>query len=135
MWSFLSCFEPHFHRKISFHSYAKKTNFLVKSFALSLAFIMGFKAARKCPIIIKFGERGFDFFQELLMFCEVISNTRKSVSSYLQTIQSWLKKKGCASLFSKPFLGVCKLDEKFFLLFDILPSRKMVVAQNSFKIL
>ena len=84
MWSFLSCLEPRYeseakgeasHRKISFHSYANKTNFLMKSFALSLAFIMRFNATRKWPVIIKFGERGFNFFQELLLFWKVISNT------------------------------------------------------------
>ena len=40
--------------KISFHSYANKTNFHVKSFALSLAFIKRFTATRKWPI-----QRGF----------------------------------------------------------------------------
>ena len=36
--------------KVSFHSYAIKTNFHVKSFALSLAFIMRFTATRKSSI-------------------------------------------------------------------------------------
>ena len=36
--------------KISFHSYANKTNFHTKSFTLSLAFIMRFTATRKQPI-------------------------------------------------------------------------------------
>ena len=36
--------------KISFHSYANKTNFRMKSFALSLAFIMRFTATRNWPI-------------------------------------------------------------------------------------
>ena len=45
---FPSCLEPHYESeakckvfvmKISFHSYANKTNFHMKSFALSLAFI------------------------------------------------------------------------------------------------
>ena len=36
--------------KITFHSYANKTNFHIKSFALSLAFIIRFKATRKCPV-------------------------------------------------------------------------------------
>ena len=36
--------------KISFHSYANKTNFHMKSFALSLAFIMKFTVTRKWPI-------------------------------------------------------------------------------------
>ena len=37
--------------KISFHSYANKTNFHMKSFALSLAFIMRFNETQKWPII------------------------------------------------------------------------------------
>ena len=54
-----SCFEPHYESevkckvfvmKISFHSYANKTNFHMKSFALSLAFIVRFTATRKWPI-------------------------------------------------------------------------------------
>ena len=36
--------------KISFHSYANKTNFHLKSFARSLVLIMRFTAARKWPI-------------------------------------------------------------------------------------
>ena len=40
--------------KISFHSYAKKANFRVKRFALSLAFIMRFTATRKWPICFDF---------------------------------------------------------------------------------
>ena len=57
---FPSCFEPHyksearckvFIMKISFHSYANKTNFHMKSFALSLAFIMRFTSTRKWPIV------------------------------------------------------------------------------------
>ena len=54
-----SCFEPCYEskalcivfiRKISFHSHAIKTNFHMKSFALSLAFIMRYKTTRKRPI-------------------------------------------------------------------------------------
>ena len=53
---FPSCFEPHYESevnckafivKLSVHSYANKTNFHMKSFALSLAFIMRFKATWK----------------------------------------------------------------------------------------
>ena len=56
---FPSCFEPHceseakckvFVMKIIFHSYANKTNFHIKSFALSLAFRVRFTATRKWPI-------------------------------------------------------------------------------------
>ena len=36
--------------EICFHSCANKTNFHIKSFALSLAFVMRFTAARKWPI-------------------------------------------------------------------------------------
>ena len=55
----MSCIEPHyeseakcnvFDMKIIFHSYANKTNFHMKSFALSLAFIVRFIATRKWPI-------------------------------------------------------------------------------------
>ena len=58
---FPSCFEPHYEReatckvfvmKISFHSYANKTNFHMKSFAPGLAFIARLKAARKWPIML-----------------------------------------------------------------------------------
>ena len=57
--SFPSCFEPHykseakckaFGKKISFHSHANKTNFYMKSFALSLAFILRLETARTWPI-------------------------------------------------------------------------------------
>ena len=56
---FPSCCEPHykseakcktFHMKISFLCIWMKTNFHNKNFALSLAFIMRFKATRKWPI-------------------------------------------------------------------------------------
>ena len=56
---FPSCFKPHYESeakckvfvmKIRFHSYANKTNFHMKSFALSLAFIVRFTATRKWPI-------------------------------------------------------------------------------------
>ena len=54
---FHSCFEPHYESeakckvfimKDSFHSY--KTNFLIKSFAFNLVFIMRFTATRKWPV-------------------------------------------------------------------------------------
>ena len=57
--SFPGCSEPHYESeasctvlilKISFHSHANKTNFHMKSFALSLAFVMRLKATRKWPI-------------------------------------------------------------------------------------
>ena len=57
---FPSCVEPHYESeakckvfimKISFHSYANKTNFQMKSFAFSLAFIMRFAATPKWPIV------------------------------------------------------------------------------------
>ena len=46
--------------KISFHSYANKTNFHMKTFALSLAFIVRFTATRKWPIrhSREYGETG-----------------------------------------------------------------------------
>ena len=58
---FPSCFEPHYESeakckvfvmKISFHSSCNKTNFHVKSFALSLAFIVRFTATRKWPTFL-----------------------------------------------------------------------------------
>ena len=42
--------------KISFHSYANKTNFHMKSFALSLAFIVRFTATRKWPIFVSIAQ-------------------------------------------------------------------------------
>ena len=39
--------------RISFQSYANKTNFHMKSFALSLAFIMRLTATRKWPILAR----------------------------------------------------------------------------------
>ena len=58
----LSCFERHhesevscivFSMKISFHLiYANKTNFHMKSFGLSTAFVTRDKATRKWPILI-----------------------------------------------------------------------------------
>ena len=62
--SFSSCCEPHYESeanckvlimKTSFHSYANKTNFHMKSFALSLTFMMRFTTTRKWPI--EAGER------------------------------------------------------------------------------
>ena len=56
---FPSCFEPHFESeakckifvmKISFHSRANKTNFHMKSFALSLVSKVRFTVTRKWPI-------------------------------------------------------------------------------------
>ena len=55
---FPSCFKPHyesevkgkFFMKISFHSYANKTHFRMKSFTLSLGFMVRFTATRKWPI-------------------------------------------------------------------------------------
>ena len=56
---FPSCCEPHYESeakckvfimKMSFHSFANKTNFHMKSFALFLAFIERVTATRKCPI-------------------------------------------------------------------------------------
>ena len=59
---FPSCFETHYESeakckvfivKISFHSYANKTNFHMKSFTLSLAFIVRFTTTRKWPISVE----------------------------------------------------------------------------------
>ena len=75
---FLSCFEPHceseakckvFVMKISFHSYGNKTNFHIKSFALSLAFIVRFKATLKWPIrqTQDHGEERSDFISRVAL--------------------------------------------------------------------
>ena len=54
----------------------------------------------------------------------MISNTRKSVSSDIQTIRSWLKKNSGAPRFFNPLLSVWIFDETLFLVFDILlPSK------------
>ena len=59
--NFPSCFEPHYESeakfkvfivKISFHSYAKKLNFPMKSFALSLTFLTRLTTTWKWPIIL-----------------------------------------------------------------------------------
>ena len=63
-----------FQMKISFHSYANKTNFHVNSFALSLTFIVRFEATRKWLIATQaiyedtFGCTSFlwDFFKRTL---------------------------------------------------------------------
>ena len=64
---FPSCCEPHYESeakckvfimKISFHSTASKTYFHMKSFALSLAFIMRFTVTQKWPIGIGIEEFG-----------------------------------------------------------------------------
>ena len=47
--------------KISFNSYANKTNFHMKSFALSLAFIVRFTATRKWPISQLLSKRAAHF--------------------------------------------------------------------------
>ena len=59
----------------------------------------------------------FEFLQELLMVCEAISNTPKSVSSKFQTAQSRQKTRLCI-LFFNPILGVWKSDEPLFLMID-----------------
>ena len=55
-----SCYEPHYTSEakckdfifqISFHSYANKTNFHMKTFALRLAFIVRFTVAQKWSIL------------------------------------------------------------------------------------
>ena len=43
--------------KITFHSYVNKTNFHLKTFALSLAFIVRFTGTRKWPIVPRPGPK------------------------------------------------------------------------------
>ena len=47
----------YFRMKISFHSYANKTNFHMKSFALSLAFVLWLKASRNWPIVVGYTKK------------------------------------------------------------------------------
>ena len=77
---FPSCFKPHYESeakckvfvmKISFHSYANKCNFHMKSFALSLAFIVRFTATRKWPILT------FDANAKLLDLTETENSERQ----------------------------------------------------------
>ena len=64
---FPSCFELYYESEakykvfvmqISFHSCANKTNFLMKSFALSLASIVRFTATQKWPIMLDISSAG-----------------------------------------------------------------------------
>ena len=73
---FPSCIEPRYESeakckafimKISFHSYANKTNFHMKSCALGLAFIMRYTATWKWPI--DFIKTDWVFFVCLFLFC------------------------------------------------------------------
>ena len=48
-----------FHMEISFHSYTNKTIFHIKSFKLSLAFIMRLEATRKCLNFIALFKHNF----------------------------------------------------------------------------
>ena len=54
------------------------------------------------------------------MLQEAISNTRKSVSSDIQTLRSWLKKNSAAPHFANPLLSVGISDETVFLVFNII---------------
>ena len=77
---FPSCFEPHYESeakckvfvmKSSFHSYANKTNFHMKRFALSLAFIVRFTAIRKWSIVqMQFLYETFVVIQKNIKLCE-----------------------------------------------------------------
>ena len=53
-------------------------------------------------LIIKLMNFCFDFLQELSMLWEAISNTRKSVSSDIQTLRSCLKRNSAAPHFFRP---------------------------------
>ena len=53
--------------KISFHSFANKTNFHVKNFALSLALIMKFTATQKWPIRIVTAPLAFPILYGILV--------------------------------------------------------------------
>ena len=70
--------------KISFHSYANKTNFHMKTFALSLAFIMRFTATRKWPIVVHHKKdhikiSQFTKFEVLLLDYNRVEGFQKSV--------------------------------------------------------
>ena len=61
-----------------------------------------------------------NFAIKKLMVWEAISKTHKTVSSQYQAPWSWLKKRTWLCLvFFSPFLGVWKLDETLFFVFDI----------------
>ena len=51
-----------------------------------------------------------------------MSNTRKSVSSNIQTLRSWLKSSAAPRFFNS-LLGVWMSDETLFLVFDIFHAR------------
>ena len=53
------------------------------------------------------------------MLSEATSNTRKSVSSDIQTLRPWLKNSAVSHFFN-PFLSVWISDETHFLDFDVL---------------
>ena len=57
-----------------------------------------------------------------------ISNTRKSVSSDIQTLRSRLKKRGAAEFFFKRLRGVWISDETHFRVFDI--ASQMIKAKG-----
>ena len=81
---FPSCFEPHYESEakckffvliISFHSYANKTNFNMKSLALSLAFIVRFTATRKWPISVARANNYFSFAHNYI-WMQIVKRTK-----------------------------------------------------------
>jgi len=76
----------------------------------------------------------FDFLQELLMLCEAISDTRKSVSSDIQTPRSWLKKTRLSPRFFNPLLSVWVSDETLYLVLDMLLENVTSRFSNNFSI-
>ena len=98
---FPSSFEPHFEGEAKCNSYANK-NFLMKSFALSLAFIMRFTATRKWPILlpleIRFLYRSCSFRQIKSKYGLIVSQSFVPViskfkqSGWTTTKANWLNK-------------------------------------------
>ena len=82
--------------RIIFHSYAKKTNFHMKSFALSLAFILRFTATRKWPIHAEKGpsvlaivapKMNVQMIRDLLL-CEKVQDENLEQNRYFYLFQS-----------------------------------------------
>ena len=72
---------------ISFHSYANKTKFHMKNFALSLAFVMRFKATRKCPI-----QKFLNSFPFLLYFQAEIKDAHEFLGAMGLDVQEHVRR-------------------------------------------
>ena len=94
-------YEPHYESeakckvfvmKISFHSYENKTNFHMKSFALSLAFIVRFTATSKWPIRLPFvGCQCHWFGENTTNVCEMLLIHWHQLAVLLRRVSVWLR--------------------------------------------